>query len=232
MIKSLKLILFLTVSLSAYADNDTVLFFKKNHFEIGISNANYFDEFGFKNSKLKNNRIGINDFNISYSRTLYKNFFVSIQYFQYNRNDYMDKRNQIDYSSLNHGDILKKQLTYYNLEFGNSFNFKYKPFISLYLKPKFSINYLKGINQIFLGSFSGGFDFASTPVESKGIGIGLANDFGISLFKRLTISTTIKYNYTFDKGNYTEESPPFPRYYKYLPSRNIIIIQPKIGFLF
>ncbi len=231
---------FLTIVISMIgivsAQADTIPSFKlpKNQIEFSLSSINYMDGYGYKTSSIYDKEIRFGDICLSYTRHFENKYFATLSYFRYSRNNYMQIRNQRNHLDINKGEILRKYSYYLILKFGQIQLLSLSKNLQGYIKPSIELLYGYGSDHIFLASYPAPnpFDFASVGVETKGFGLGIGTELGLIFYKHFSFSTSFNYTYIFERGKYEELSPPNPEYYKYTPSRNILIFQPKIGFLF
>jgi|GEM_PF-1486930 len=232
----MKIILSLLISIigivSAYADTIPNFKFPNNHIQIGLTSINFMDGYGYNTSRIYDKEIRFGDLCLSYSRHFNSKYFTTFTYSRYSRNNYMRIRNQSTYLNLNKGDIIRKSSNYFNLKIGILHTLISKKNLIGFIKPNIDLLYGYGTDHIFLAPYPGGFDFASVGVGTKGFGIGIGTEIGLIAYKHFSLSASLNYNYIFERGSYEELSPPNPEHYKYTPSRNILIFQPKIGFLF
>ncbi len=226
-------ILFITLleSVSAIADTDTLIK-PKFHFQIGLTNMNLIDGYGFNASD--NNKIVsllYPKFNYSINYKLNKKSSIALSYQFYTLNNYYKLRGQNEILGSQNGDLLRKSKGIIGLSYFRDFNFRMNRKIKLYMSPSVSAVYSFGNDHVFLYEYPdpNRFDFASVGVENKGFGFSLGNEIGVIAYKHFSLSVSLNYNYIFERGKYEEFTPD---YYKYTPSRNILSFQPKIGFLF
>jgi hypothetical protein len=223
------LIINLLVSVSAFAGTDT-LTKPKFHIQIGLTNMNFIDGYGFNTSD--NNSIFsvfYPKFNYSINYKMNKRSSIGLSYQFYTLNNYYKLRGQNEILGSKNGDLLRKSKGLVGLSYFRDFSFKINKKLQLYNSPSASVLYSFGNDQIFLYEYPNGFDFASVGVENKGFGLGIGTEIGLIAYKFFSISASLNYNYIFERGKYEEF---IPEYYKYNPSRNILSFQPKIGFLF
>ena len=225
------LIINLLVSLSAIADNDTLIK-PKFHFQIGLTVMNFLDGYGFNTSD--NNSIFsiiYPKFNYSINYKVNKKSSIALSYQFYTLNNYYRLRGQNEIRGSQNGDLLRKSKGIIGLSYFCDFNFRVNRNLKLYISPSVSAVYSFGNDHVFLYEYPdpNRFDFASVGVENKGFGLGVGTEIGLIAYKHFSLSASLNHNYIFERGKYEEFQP---EYFKYVPSRNIMSFQPKIGFLF
>lgn len=222
-------IFYLLVSAPVYGETDT-LRINKNKISLGISNINFFDSNRPAWSTESANYFGwLGSFNISYIRELKNNCFLELSAIPYLRNTYRQDRGHVNQK----GDILSKEIGVAVFKFGKTMPINYLTQIKPHVDFSIDALYRFGTgDDIYLGAYQNGFDFASVVVQNSGIGLGSSTRLSFDLLKRINISVEASYWYVFENGKYEEYSPPFEKSYEYKPSRNMMTFQPKIGFLF
>lgn len=222
-------ILYLLVSAPVYGETDT-LRINKNKISLGISNINFFDSNRPAWSTESANYYGLfGSFNVSYKRELKNNLFLELSAIPYLRNTYSQDRGNVNQK----GDILSKEIGIAVFKFGKRMPINYFTQIKPHVDLSIDALYRFGTgDDIYLGAYPNGFDFASVIVQNSGIGLGTSTRLSFDLLKRINISVEASYWHVFENGKYEEYSPPFEKSYEYKPSRNMMTFQPKIGFLF
>ncbi len=225
------LTIYLLASVSAYADTLNI---KKNTISIGVSNINFFDNNRTTWSTKSADYYGLlGSFNVSYKRTLNHNLFLELSAIPYLRNTYSQDRGNTNPKSNQKGDILSKEIGVAVLKFGRTLTTNNPTQITPHFDFSIDALYRFGPgDDIYLGAYQNGFDFASVVVQNSGIGLGTSTRISYVLLKRMNISLEASYWHVFENGKYEEHSPPLAQNYKYTPPRNMLIFQPKIGFLF
>jgi hypothetical protein len=202
----------------------------KNTISLGISNINFFDNTTASWSTESRKYYGlIGSFNLSYNRKINENYLLSLNLTPFCQNAYVSEVNSNNYK----GTVLSRAFGIASVDFGKNFRTaKIRNFV-LESDNCFKFLYRFGTgDEIFLGRYPGSFETVSEEVNFLGMGLGVATNFHITYSKCLIFSLELSYSHVFENGKYEEFSPPFAEYYKYTPPRNMLILQPKIGFIF
>lgn len=225
-------ILFLGV-VSTYADTTPKYNLLKNHLQFGLTSINFKDGYGF----LANDNRGIislrySRLSFNYERFLRNRYSVGINYTFFTQRGYYKTRNQTSVNDSKHGDLLYRFVAFSIINVSKYFDVISLGNAKIFFKTSLLGGRRWGADHIFLGAFPGGFDYASTRVQSKGFGLGAGSEIGVIAYKHFSLSASLNFMHVFEKGKFEEQSPPFAEYYKYTPPKNMFVFQPKIGFLF
>lgn len=212
------------LSIISFAINDSLPSLPKNRINVGITNFSFLDGYGFKFS----NRNGMGIFGLAsfeYQRELKNQFVVSLGFSSYYREYYNEKKADI----REIGDMLLKVNHQVSLSAGKLYEIPFKKNLRPFVLPQISTMYRYGAgDNVFLAYNPRDFGYHEEMVRTKGFGLGIGTDIGIIAYNRISLAVSLNYTHVFEMNKYLD----FYSKFQHVPSRNMLMFVPKIGFLF
>ncbi len=218
------LLLFIVLDIKADSTLQVLKPLRKKHniIEYSLNSLNLFDGQGYKLTEPR--------FNVSYTRFIYKQYFVKIEYFEYARiNQINDNKTSFD---SKRGDVDFTNFEFVRMNIGKQFRCK-----NFVIQPSISANYRWGFGEHYFWDIRqggwGGPIFNSNKMKSLGIGTGVNIGYHINQYFIVSIEGNYAYNfekYNFEfKGEVTKEDSDA---FNFKPNRKYSTLQFKLGYKF
>lgn len=219
-------LMFLILSSNLKSDTTKILnkkfLIKKNLLEYSFNCLNLLDGQGFKFVEPW--------LNFAYTRKIFKNQFVDIEYFSYSQSNKINDSKSLN--ELKRGDVYYTTFDFVKFGYGRFFNLK-----KMFISPNLNLNYRWGKGEKYYwdsrNSILGEPVFNRNAINSFGLGVGSNIGYNINNFIKISINCNLAYNfekYKFIEGGGIpkEDSDAF----NFKPNRKFSTIQLRLGYKF